>query len=148
MGVWLSFPAGAMVGAFVAVGAWQLGSDAVPAQLRAARQFGLSLLGALVGIGLTREVLPLVTQLLPVVVASVIVMLAIGLGLAYVLAHSGRAGFATAIFALAPGGLAEMTSAAESAGGDAGVVAAVHLFRIVVIVLSVPVVASLAGSLW
>jgi uncharacterized protein len=97
------------------------------------------IIGAGVGATMTRETL---RNFKPYVVAGVLMtvfLILFGLGLGWIMAQVTDLDLVTAIAACAPGGADTMVILANNLGADAQVVAAMHVMRIVLIMLLLPV---------
>lgn len=138
LGIRLRLPAGALIGSMLAVAALGLAghpSEPVPPILR---NLGKILVGTVVGSAVTvstlREIRP---AALP---ALLVAVLLIGAGLlgGWLLSYLSGMDLATALFATAPGGSAEMTAAAEDMKANAAIVAALQTVRIIIVIAAVP----------
>lgn len=134
----LGIPAGAMIGALVAVAAANLlsgRSSRVPPKLVFA---GRGLLGTVIGSAINRQTLELLgNAILPTFILS-IGLLASCVALGFITARLAKLDRATTLCSLMPGGMGEMTSIASDLGADVRVVAALHVLRLIVILLVVP----------
>ena len=142
----LHVPAGAIVGAVLGSAAMNTARPGKPLGRRA-RIGGLVLLGSIAGVRLDQQSLAVLgTLLVPLVVgALLLLLLAALLGLA--LARWFGLDPVTALFACAPGGASEIALMAEDAGARTDVVLAVHLVRVLLVVLVVlPVLVLVLGS--
>lgn len=136
----LQVPAGTLIGAV-------LGSAAVnrvaPAAGRArtlpawARGAGLVLLGCVAGVRLDAGTLAALARVALPVAASIAVLLALDLLLAWVLVRRYRIDPVTAVLACAPGGVSEIAVIASRLGARMGVVLAIHSVRVLSVVLLV-----------
>ena len=137
IGLKLKIPAGAMVGAMLAVGAANLlgFSGQIPRDFRTVAQICI---GGIVGLNITREtVAGLKALALPAAVLAVS-MIGFGLLAGYIISRVSDMDIITAFFSSSPGGMTEMTLMAESAGGDAPQVALMQLARMLSIVTFLP----------
>jgi membrane AbrB-like protein len=132
----LRFPAGAFIGALFGVGA-ALGLFGFP-QVSPPPLAGQALqvmVGVIVGLRVTREAMRSGAQtLFP---AAVLGGIFLASGFAAAVAAVSLTGMTpvTALFAAAPGGLTEMASVGASLGADGPAVAAVHLVRLLLVIL-------------
>ena len=132
----LRFPAGAFMGALFGVGA-ALGLFGFP-QVSPPPLAGQALqvmVGVIVGLRVTRDAMRSGAQtLLP---ATVLAGIFLASGFAAAVAAVSLTGMTpvTALFAAAPGGLTEMASVGVSLGADGPAVAAVHLVRLLLVIL-------------
>jgi membrane AbrB-like protein len=130
----LGVPAGALIGAMVAVAAVNLlGMDA--AELPRVVQFlAFTTLGWLIGSGITSEVVRSLARNAGPIVALVVALLAFGGLLAYLAVRAGILDPATAFLATSPGGLSQMAAIGSAVGANAGFVVTVHLVRVVTVI--------------
>lgn len=158
---WLHVPAGALMGSVVGSMAVNGLTDAI-AKRRiptgeprrrvrlpgAIRIVGQVLLGVLAGAHLSSQTLhTLLVSALPVLVA-VVMLLGLSLLLARYLFSRHGVDALTAVMATAPGGISELASVAEQKGAAMHVVLAIHLFRVLVVVLVVlPIVLAILRAL-
>ena len=82
-------------------------------------------------------------SLVPVAVGYSVVLLAFSILLAWLCSHYLNIDLYTALFAMPPGGLSGLGLAAAELGANAPVVILFHVIRIVIVVLTVPLVARL-----
>lgn len=147
IGTALRIPAGAMIGALIIVAAASLvsgRSSSLPLQIT---QAGRVLLGTVIGSTINRPTLELLgSALLPAFLAA-IGLIGISLGLGYLIGRIAGMDRATALCAFVPGGMGEMTAVAHELGADVRVVAALHVLRVIVILVLVPVVVFLVVGL-
>jgi membrane AbrB-like protein len=141
LGLWLRLPAGPLMGSMLAVAAlgltgW-LPGEAIPASLK---DLAKILIGTVVGSAVTLGTLQALREAALPALLLTAVLVAAGLAGGWVLSLVTKVDIATALFATAPGGSAEMTAAAESMGADAPLVAALQTIRIVVVIVVVPAV--------
>jgi membrane AbrB-like protein len=131
-------PGGSLLGAMLAVGAFQLSSSV---ELAIAPEWGLLgqvLVGAVIGSTIDRGMLKSFRKvLLPAAfaVASTVVS-GVLIGTAFALLGFGPP--LSALFGLAPGGFAEMTAAAVALGASGPLVATMHLVRVIAVVVLLP----------
>lgn len=146
----LHVPAGALMGSVVGSMAVNGLTDAIakrraptgvtPVRVRlpgAVRIVGQVLLGVLAGAHLNSRTLhTLLISALPVLIA-VVLLLGLSLLLARYLFSRHGVDPLTAVMATAPGGISELASVAQQKGAAMHVVLAIHLFRVLVVVLVV-----------
>lgn len=145
---WLGVPAGALLGAVVAVALLNTVSDLGPAAALPgpARFLAYALLGWLVGGGVTRDTLRSLGRAALPVTVIVVALLVVGLVLGWVLARTGVMDPATAYLATSPGALSQMAAVANATGADAALVTSVHTARVVVLIVLAPLIGRLAGT--
>lgn len=158
---WLQVPAGALMGAVAGSMAVNGLTDAVarrrapsgrqPARLRlpgAVRVVGQVLLGVLAGARIDERSLQILLAALGPVAISVVVLIATSLLLARYLFSRHGVDPLTAVMASAPGGISELASVAEERGAAMHVVLAVHLLRVLLVVLvALPIAVLVVGAL-
>jgi hypothetical protein len=143
----LGVPAGAVLGAVVgavAVNLWQPGRR-LPKPFR---EVGKILLGSVVGLSFAPELLSAIVGLLVPVSIAVAMLIATGLGVAFVLYRWFGWDLPTALYASTPGGLSELAISSHEAGAQGHIVVAVHTIRVVTVVLLGPPALTLLLTLW
>ncbi|MFC2015972.1 AbrB family transcriptional regulator, partial [Chloroflexota bacterium] len=140
-------PAGIMVGALVATGAYQLVVGASGPWQRWYGRAGRLLLGTTIGAAFGTDVIaPLKAALLPMA-GLIAAIICVGLILGWILHLITGLDPATAMISTLPGGVPAMCALAEDVGADATIVAAVHFARLTTILLVVPaLIASVTGG--
>ncbi|MGH3085940.1 MAG: AbrB family transcriptional regulator [Rubrobacteraceae bacterium] len=137
------FPAGAFIGALIGVGL-ALGLHGFPnIPFPEAAGWGLQVLvGILVGLGMTRDSLRHgANALVPASLLSVVFLSSAALAALAAVRLTGISP-TTALFAAAPGGLTEMAVVGATQGADGPAVAAIHLSRLLLVILIVGFLAS------
>ncbi len=138
-------PTAALLGALLVAGVLAstevLGPVAVP---RAAQWLGFLIIGVQVGLRFTRDSVRSIARMLPAVLALVLLLVLLCAGLGVVLAATTEVDPLTAYLATTPGGLFAVLATAADAGSDVTYVLAVQLFRLLVILALLPLVARLA----
>lgn len=140
----LHLPLPWLIGALLAVAAARLAGLPIAAS-RHARNAGFIVVGGALGLYFTPATGAVLLGNLPLLVAAALITIALGGGLAVLLARTGRVDMATAWFASIPGGAADMAMLAEGYGGRPTPVAIAQLLRIVSVVVLVPNLMALAG---
>ncbi|MQA10370.1 MAG: ammonia monooxygenase [Pseudonocardiaceae bacterium] len=136
----LGVPAGAIVGAVLGSAVVSIRGARLRAVPPSTRIVGLVLLGCAAGVRLEPDSLLMLAKLAVPLVGAVVVLLALNVGLALLLTKRYQVDPITAMFACAPGGLSEIGSLAETYGARVGVVVAVHVVRVIlVVVLLLPI---------
>jgi membrane AbrB-like protein len=120
-----------------------LGTPSVPVPLQ---WVAFGFIGVQVGLRFTRESLASITRMLPVVLAIIVVMLALTAGLAVLLVWLTPVDGLTAYLATTPGGLFAVLATAADSGSDVTYVMAVQLFRLVGILMFIPLLARWLGG--
>jgi uncharacterized protein len=143
--VLLHVPAGGIVGA-VAGSAVASGMRGCPPPPRAVRVGGMVLLGCAAGVRLEAATLQTLVQLVVPLLGAVAALLVVDGVLAAVLVRRYGVDPVTALLACAPGGVSEMTVIAVDRNARIGIVVAVHVVRVVTVVLvALPLLLVLVG---
>jgi membrane AbrB-like protein len=138
LGHYLKIPAGAMIGSMLAAALYNIITKqaAVPRYLPLVLQIAA---GAMIGARMTREnILSLKDMVIPaliIVFGVVIINFTIGL----LITKFSSLDLATSLFASAPGGMTEMTLAANAMGADTPKVALLQLLRLISVITLLPV---------
>ncbi|MGH8868323.1 MAG: AbrB family transcriptional regulator [Actinomycetes bacterium] len=141
----LHVPAGGIVGAVAGSAAVASARERrpVPVGLRTA---GMVLLGCVVGVRLEPSALSTLLHLAVPLLAAVAALMLLDVLLAMLLVKRYGIDPVTALLACAPGGVSEISLVAETVGARTGVVVAVHVVRVVaVVVVALPVLVALMG---
>ena len=142
----LGVPAGSLLGALVAVAAFNLlGRDAV-APPEAIQFLALGALGWGIGAGITPETLTTLRRAALPLTLMVVALLGFAGLLAFVVTRLGIMDGTTAFLAASPGALSQMSGLARAVGADAALVVAVHTTRVVALVIVAPVVARFVAA--
>jgi uncharacterized protein len=132
-------PGGVMMGSMLAVAAYSVFQEGaapeLPAPLLTAAQI---VLGATLGIGFTVGTVRQIQAMLVPSLVTLLLLLALSYGLGLLLARLSGIDLATAVFSMAPGGMNYIAATAESSGANGAVVAVIHLIRIVMTIVVVP----------
>ncbi len=131
-------PGGAVVGAMLGTGAFQMLS---PVRAHASAHFDTVVqiaAGILIGLSFSRELLQIAKSALPWALLAAIVFLAVGVGLAFLVARFSDVNFATALFGLAPGGITGFGAMAQAEGNNPAMVGLFHLIRVITLFLLIP----------
>ncbi len=140
---WLNFPAGALIGAMIAVAGLKLSGNTV-SDIPGALRFGaLILIGWDLGTKFNQQMVSTVTNNIVPLVLVVATFLVMGWVLAWVLWKLGLMDPATAILATSPGGLVQMGALTADMEANVALVVGFHLLRIVSVLLSVPLISRL-----
>lgn len=142
----LRVPAGALIGAMVAVAILNFlpaGSTDLPRPL----QFlSLAAIGWLIGQGIDADTMRTLASRAGVIGIAVALLLLFGGAVAFVLARMDLLDPATAFLATSPGGLSQMSALSAAVGADAALVATLHIVRVVAVILLSPIVVKLLPS--
>lgn len=138
---WARVPTGLILGGIIGSGAFNIAVTPVEAPTLARNAVFVGV-GVMVGSLVTKDVLrQLRAALLPAVSASLL-LIAIGLGITYLLRALGVAPSGD-VLATSPGAVSVLSAAAAAHGKDAPLVALFHVMRILTIVLSLPLLVRL-----
>lgn len=140
----LRIPSGELIGALVAAAAFNLTTGRTATLPTPLFTLALFLVGAQVGSRMTRETLESLRASGLGGLAVIVVLLGIGLALAFLLWWLGGVELRTALFATSPGAMSAVTGMSARAGADAVVVASFHVVRIVLVTASLPLLLRLA----
>lgn len=138
-GHFLRLPFGALLGALVSVGAFELGTGMELGLHPSWQLVAQVLIGATIGAQLRPEALRAFRRIIGPGLAAVLLTVLAGVGLGWLLVVLTDVDPRTALFGLMPGGVGEMTAAAAALGGEASLVALMHLARLLVVIAVLPV---------
>jgi membrane AbrB-like protein len=142
----LNFPAGALIGAMIAIAGLKLSGVAAPDMPSSVRFVALIVIGWDLGTRFNRQLLAAVTNNLAPLVLVVAAFLVTGWLLAWTLWRFGLMDPATAILATSPGGLVQMGALTSEMEANAALVVGFHLLRIVSVLLSAPLISRFAST--
>jgi len=137
---WLRIPGGWMIGPMLAITVAKVGGVNLRKAPRAYSEIGKVLLGTFIGATFNRAALAQLGQLLLPAIGSTLVMIVVGMALAWMLARLANLDVGTALFSLTPGGMAEMVAIAEETTADLGVVATLQFLRYSSVVMLAPAI--------
>lgn len=141
----LHVPAGGIVGAVAGSAAVSATRTRPPVSAKV-RLIGMILLGCAAGIRLQPQTLQTLLHLAVPLVASIAAMLLVDGLLAALLVKKYGIDPVTALLACAPGGVSEIAVVAENVGARSGIVIAVHVVRVLIVVLvALPLLISILG---
>ena len=133
----LRVPAGALLGAMIAVTVFNLIFEkaTMPADMKLVSQIAT---GAYIGARISKkEVVGLKQILLPaVIMTTLLIGFTVAVGL--IIHHTQGLSVPTALFGMAPGGIADMTLAAMDFGADVSAVALLQTIRLIFLLLALP----------
>lgn len=136
---WFGLPGGAMTGAIVAVIILKSFSALPQAAFPRPVQFCIYVgLGVLVGNMYRPEMLLVVRDTWPILVASTLMVLGAGMLIAVFVVRFGKLDVASAYLATSPGGLNVVVGLAADMGPSAPIVLAYQMVRLYAIILTVP----------
>ena len=134
----LRVPAGALLGAMIAVAVVNISPAPLLTLPGWAKFAAFTALGWAIGQGITTEVLRAMVDKAGLIAITVGALLLFGAVLALFAVRMNLLDPATAYLATSPGGLSQMTALSAAVGADATVVATLHMFRILATVLIAP----------
>jgi uncharacterized protein len=141
----LNFPAGALIGAMVAIAALKLFGDGAPNIPGIVRFGALVIVGWDLGTRFNRELINTVSNHVVALLVVVLCFLVTGWALAWMLYKFGVMDPVTAVLATSPGGLVQMGALTSEVDANAGLVVGFHLLRIVSVLLLAPLVSRFAS---
>lgn len=132
-------PAGALLGAMIAVGVFNLitGLGYMPGKSTLIVQV---LLGSIIGLSFTKDNLQLLSKYLLPSLTIVLALLFLSIILGMLLYRFTGMDLATSLFATSPGALSSMSLLAEAFGAESHVVVLFHTLRLVLVILIMPFV--------
>ena len=133
----LRIPAGALLGAMIAVTVFNLIFEkaTMPADMKLISQIAT---GAYIGARISKkEVAGLKQILLPAVIMTTLLMV-FTMGVGMIIHRTQGLSVPTALFGMAPGGIADMTLAAMDFGADVSAVALLQTIRLIFLLLALP----------
>lgn len=134
----VDIPGGAFTSALVLTAVACLAGLPLTTPPNVLRSAGRILLGLTVGASVTSETLVIVANALLPVAVTIMAMIGFSLLVSRVITRLTSMSRATALCGSAPGALAAMVALAEDLGGDAPVVASMHLVRLISVLLFTP----------
>lgn len=138
----IGLPIPFLVGSLIAVGGFSIavvaaGRAALPFPQRFRMRF-VAVIGVMIGATFSPETLSVLPALWPSLSAMALYVL-VGSGIGYVIFRRiGGYDPVTALYGAMPGGLIEATALGEQAGGDVRILSVQHFIRIVLVVMTVP----------
>jgi uncharacterized protein len=135
-----------MVGALIGVGALSLSSGRSATIPRNVNFAGRALLGTAIGSAINRQTLEVLGSAILPTIAIAFALLGASVGIAFLTARLAKLDKPTAICSFTPGGMGEMTSIAHDLGADMRVVAALHVLRLILILITLPLAVFLVVS--
>lgn len=140
----LKFPAGALVGALIAVGIFSILSDhaVMPSSLKTITK---AISGLFIGMNMNMEMVRNMKRLIKPMAAMVAFYIVVCFGVGIIIHYSTGIDPITALFSVAPGGMVDMTLMTLDMNGDAAVVAVLQTLRLLTaFCISMPLVKLLA----
>lgn len=139
IGYRMKIPAGAMIGAMISVAVFNIawGNAYIPVKFKV---FAQILTGGIIGLSFSRDTLMQIKELLLPLTVSVALMMSFCVVLGILLYKFTDLDIITAMFALSPGGITDMTLAAQDMGGETSIIAVFHFIRLSLVVGFMPVI--------
>jgi membrane AbrB-like protein len=144
--VWVNFPAGALIGAMVAIAAFKLSGASLPGVPGALRFMALVVIGWDLGSRFNKQLLSAVGDYILPLIGVVAAFLILSWILAWILWKIGAMDPVTAVLSTSPGGLVQMGALTSDFEANAALVVGFHLLRVVTVLLTVPLVSRLAAE--
>lgn len=136
-GLKTKFPAGAIVGSLIGVAALQvLTGNAV--LLPKTKLFTQCVAGLFIGKNINRQNIMMLKSVWKPAIITTVGVISFCICMGYVLSYFGGYDLATALFCCAPGGMLDMTLAADDMGADSSIVSVMQLGRYIAVVLILP----------
>jgi len=140
LGTKLKIPAGALIGSLLAVICFKLISRVdwnVPKTFTFVLQV---FLGIMVGASFQTDMLKVMSRVFFPVITSTLLLVGTGLLISMVFTHMGWLDMGTAYLATSPGAMSALLVVALDSGKDAAVITCFHFFRVVFIILTMPLI--------
>lgn len=142
----LNFPAGALIGAMVAIATIKLLGHEVPNLPSAVKIAAFIVIGWDLGARFDKQLLSTVSNNIGPLVLVVACFLVTGWVMAWMLWRFGVMDPVTAVLSTSPGGLVQMGALTSETEANAALVVGFHLLRIVAVLLSAPIISRLASN--
>jgi len=140
LGTKLKIPAGALIGSLLAVICFKLISRVdwnVPKTFTFVLQV---FLGIMVGASFQTDMLKVMSRVFFPVITSTLLLVGTALLISMVFTHMGWLDMGTAYLATSPGAMSALLVVALDSGKDAAVITCFHFFRVVFIILTMPLI--------
>jgi len=144
-GIRFRVPAGAMIGSLVAVAIYNYFSQMgyMPANLKI---IGQIIIGGTIGMNFNKSSLAEMKQVFLPAIASVFILLTVGMIAGYVLHKVTGIDLVTALLGTSPGGLTDMSILAASYEADTITVSSIHLIRIFSVIFLMPIIVRIISN--
>lgn len=150
VGVWagreFDIPGGAFTGAMLLTGAVNLWLGSLRDAPRWLQTAARALLGTSIGASISNDTLQAIARSLAPVSLMIVAVTMLGIVAAWPISRYTRMRLPTALCGAAPGALPVMVALSEDLGGEAPVVATMHLIRLISILVFVPSLATIAAA--
>lgn len=139
IGIKLKIPAGALVGAMLAVAAVNIGTGRgeLPQSFRILAQI---VVGGMIGLNFSMDTIQGLKNLLLPASIVVVGLTVFSIILGFTLSKLTGMDLTTALFSVSPGGLTDMTLISGAYGADTPTVALLHLMRLLTVITVLPAV--------
>lgn len=139
-------PAGALLGALVAVSVYNLWTDGAAYLPPLVRDASRALVGTAIGSLATPALLAALGVHLPWAILFTLVVILVGLGSAWVLTRLSDVDLPTALLSCSPGGMPEMSALSEDLGARTDIVVGIHVVRKIAALIVVSALVVLGGE--
>jgi membrane AbrB-like protein len=128
-------PGGSLLGAMLAAGAWSLAASEAQPLPEVVRSLALLFLGMYTGSSMDPKALRAVRKVLPACMLAVLVLIALGGALGWLLQRYFAPDMlpVTAILGTMPGGASGLTAIAYDLGAEPRLVASIHMVRLIIV---------------
>ncbi|WP_053954939.1 AbrB family transcriptional regulator [Inediibacterium massiliense] len=139
IGIKLKIPAGALVGAMIAVAIYNIytGKGYIPIKFKIIAQM---VVGGMIGLNFTMDIVKGMKELILPAFILVIGMTIFSIGLGFLISKFTGLDIVTALFSCAPGGITDMTLISEAYGAQTPKVAILHLMRLISVITILPMI--------
>jgi hypothetical protein len=148
VGVWagraFNIPGGSFTGVMLLVGGANLWLGSLRDAPKWLQTSARSVLGLSIGASVTNETIQAIANSLAPVIVMIVAVTVVGIVAAWAISRYTRMRLPTALCGAAPGALPAMVTLSEDLGGEAPVVATMHLIRLISILLIVPTLVTLS----
>lgn len=144
-GIRFRVPAGAMIGSLVAVAIYNYFSQMgyMPANLKI---IGQIIIGGTIGMNFNKSSLAEMKQVFLPAIASVFILLTVGMVAGYILHKVTGIDLVTALLGTSPGGLTDMSILAASYEADTIIVSSIHLIRLFSVIFLMPIIVRIISN--
>lgn len=138
-GILLKIPAGALIGAMFAVGAFNMytGKGKIPGSFKTLSQIAV---GGIIGLNFTVETLGSLKYLIAPALLLVLGLMLYCIFLGFIIHKLTGLDLITSLFSTSPGGLADTSIISDAYGADTPKVAMLHLVRLITVISLLPAI--------
>lgn len=137
---YLHIPGGSFTGAMFAVAAVRLKLQGLEEPPRSMQILARVMFGLIIGIGVDKEALSAISESLPAVFLMVAALVVLSVLVARGVTRFSGLNYVTSVCGAAPGAASVMVIVAEDLDGDRSMVAVLHILRLSIIMISVPII--------